>query len=595
MIKVSIIIPVYNTKQYLAECLDSVLGQTLKEIEVICVNDGSTDGSLQVLNDYAKHDCRVVVVDKVNEGAGASRNRGLNIAKGECVIFFDSDDFMTLNALETMYERLMSDKSDMLVCRANDVDGDGNDLGLIKYAIQREIIGEASIISPEDYADKIFQIFVGWPWDKLYRRDFVVKNGLLFQNLRHSNDTYFVLMSLVLAGQISCVDDCLMSHRRHGSSISATRQQQPTCFIDALVEMYETMNNKGVYKTFLTSYQNYCVSFAKWHYTTIGSDECRQVIRRHYSGIVNKHKLLKLRREAFHNKEDYDWLQLTFSKKMSALFHFGNVDVDGRIYKQINLLGLNFRIRNKKRELRRTMSKFTDQMNKPKAPGKLPVRTSVVVNKGTGNHIYLIKDGQRVKTDYIEGLNVEFMGNNSIIEIGAHPAIKFRNTRIKLGSLGVVSFGNSKFHSIDVSIVNVAEGGKVLIGENLSVNGAYIANDGEPNLTVSIGNDCQFSADIYLRATDGHSIYDISTKKVLNRPCEVSISIGSHVWLCNGVRVLKNSQIASNTIVGNRAIVTKRFDKEFTAIAGAPAKIVKENVNWDRRRTNSFLDKYTDE
>ena len=94
MPKISVIIPVYNVEKYLRECLDSLLNQTFKDIEIICVNDGSTDGSLNILNEYASKDSRFIIINQNNQGLSAARNNGLNVAKGDYVAFLDSDDYI---------------------------------------------------------------------------------------------------------------------------------------------------------------------------------------------------------------------------------------------------------------------------------------------------------------------------------------------------------------------------------------------------------------------------------------------------------------------------------------------------------------------
>ena len=99
-IKVSVILPVYNGETYLSECLDAILGQTLKEIEVICVNDGSTDRSPEILREYAARDSRIRVIDQENTGAGAARNNGMAQARGEYLSFLDADDFFEPQMLE---------------------------------------------------------------------------------------------------------------------------------------------------------------------------------------------------------------------------------------------------------------------------------------------------------------------------------------------------------------------------------------------------------------------------------------------------------------------------------------------------------------
>ena len=100
MISVSVIIPVFNAEKYLSQCLDSIVNQTLTNIEIICVDDGSTDTSFQILKEYEEKDSRVIVLSKSNAGAGTARNEGLKIAKGKYLSFLDADDFFERNMLE---------------------------------------------------------------------------------------------------------------------------------------------------------------------------------------------------------------------------------------------------------------------------------------------------------------------------------------------------------------------------------------------------------------------------------------------------------------------------------------------------------------
>ena len=114
--KVSVIIPVYNVEKYLRECLDSVVNQTLREIEIICVDDGSTDSSLDILKEYASKDNRITVIGQQNLHAGVARNAGLAVARGEYLSFLDSDDFFELNMLAEMYNTAKKDGSDTVIC-----------------------------------------------------------------------------------------------------------------------------------------------------------------------------------------------------------------------------------------------------------------------------------------------------------------------------------------------------------------------------------------------------------------------------------------------------------------------------------------------
>ena len=114
MTKISIIVPVYNVEKYLKECLDSLINQTLEDIEIICINDGSTDNSLAILEEYQKKDSRIKVFSQKNQGVSAARNLGIEKATGEYLTFLDSDDRLELNTCEILYKETIAKNSDFL-------------------------------------------------------------------------------------------------------------------------------------------------------------------------------------------------------------------------------------------------------------------------------------------------------------------------------------------------------------------------------------------------------------------------------------------------------------------------------------------------
>jgi len=116
MSKISIIIPVYNAEKYLKKCLDSVINQTYKDLEIICVNDGSIDNSLNILKEYKKKESRIIIIDKKNQGVSAARNDGIKKATGEYITFLDSDDWVELNTIEMLYNTLIKNKVDVVRC-----------------------------------------------------------------------------------------------------------------------------------------------------------------------------------------------------------------------------------------------------------------------------------------------------------------------------------------------------------------------------------------------------------------------------------------------------------------------------------------------
>ena len=115
-VKISVVVPVYNAEPFLKEAMESVLNQTFKNFEVLCVNDGSKDNSLEILNDFASKDQRVRIFDKPNGGCGSARNMGLDNVRGEYIYFFDPDDYIDSNTFEKLYDNAISNDSDLVIC-----------------------------------------------------------------------------------------------------------------------------------------------------------------------------------------------------------------------------------------------------------------------------------------------------------------------------------------------------------------------------------------------------------------------------------------------------------------------------------------------
>ena len=112
--KVSVLVPCYNVEKYLPECLGSIVNQTLRDIEIICINDGSTDSTLDIIKSYAEQDKRIVIIDKPNEGYGKSMNRGLDVATGEYIAIVESDDWASPDMLEKLYNTACAHQADMV-------------------------------------------------------------------------------------------------------------------------------------------------------------------------------------------------------------------------------------------------------------------------------------------------------------------------------------------------------------------------------------------------------------------------------------------------------------------------------------------------
>lgn len=213
-IKVSVVMPVYNAYDYLKPAIDSVLNQTLTDIELICIDDGSTDGSLEILKEYQNGDSRVRIVTENNAGPSVARNKGLLRSRGKYVIFLDADDFCSVTLIERLYEIAERDSLDIAISKfdiynnrkARFEDNIKSDHG--------EVFEESAIVSKNDYPDVILSCTTGYVWNKLFRREFLEEKELTFDpELRVFEDTHFVVTALSLADRVGKVHDRLIHHR----------------------------------------------------------------------------------------------------------------------------------------------------------------------------------------------------------------------------------------------------------------------------------------------------------------------------------------------------------------------------------------------
>ena len=264
--KVSVVMPVYNTKPFLRMCLESVINQTLREIQIICVDDGSTDGSLDILREYEKRDPRIIVVVQPNINAGAARNRGLTYATGEYLSFLDSDDYFECNMLENAYTKAKEHSAEVVIFRSDAYDIDSDQYIEQRYTIRRELLPDHEPFAGIEVKRDFFKAFVGWAWDKLFLRDYIRENKIRFQEQRTTNDLFFTFIALSNAKRIVTLEDLLVHHRTHiKSSLEATRGYSWDCFYWALLLLREGLKNNGVYIHYERDYINYCLHFSLWH------------------------------------------------------------------------------------------------------------------------------------------------------------------------------------------------------------------------------------------------------------------------------------------------------------------------------------------
>ncbi|MCD8120743.1 MAG: glycosyltransferase [Clostridiales bacterium] len=305
--KVSVIIPVYNVKDYLRQCLDSVCAQTLTDIEILCVDDGSTDGSAEIIREYAGEDSRVRVITQENAGAGAARNHGLREARGEYLSFLDSDDFFEENMLEEAVRCIEAYTADFVVFESDQYHMEKDEFVRNSWVLRREDIPPYMPFKHRQLTGNVFKTFVGWAWDKLYRRSFVMEHDLWFQEQRTSNDLLFVFSALVLAKRIAVVYQTLAHQRRGASdSLSVTREKSWFCFYDALIALRKRLVDENIYWELEQDYINYALHFSLWNYRTLAEPTKSRLREKLCGEWLRELGIEGKPREYIYNKGEYD-------------------------------------------------------------------------------------------------------------------------------------------------------------------------------------------------------------------------------------------------------------------------------------------------
>lgn len=277
---VSIVMPVYNAGRFLGETLDSLITQNLKNIEIICVDDGSTDNSMDILKRYSAADSRIRILTQEKQGAGAARNYGMSVAQGEYLLFLDADDIFNENLCNQAYYRCMTKKADVCLFGARRLNMQTLQTEPMNWVLQPSMIPAREPFSGAELAGKLFQITTGCPWSKMFRREFVQSTGILFQNLQNANDTYFVRTHMALAERIVTVNNALVTYRfNSGTNIQANKARAPFAFYEAFKAIKEELLKRGVYETFEQTYCNMVLKESLFNMKTTGDEAVKESIR----------------------------------------------------------------------------------------------------------------------------------------------------------------------------------------------------------------------------------------------------------------------------------------------------------------------------
>ena len=276
--KVSVILPVYNSEPYLRQCLDSVVAQTLTDIEIICVDDGSTDGSWSILQEYGERDGRFVLLRQENAGPGAARDRGLAVARGEYLSLLDSDDIFDPAMLERAYELGAKNRAEIVMFRHRLFDeqtGEYSDTP----RMAKTLFPETAVFSVRDVPGNFYYSIFGWTWDKLFLRSFIERLGLQFPHARLHEDMPFAYSALAAAERISYDESVLLSRRvNRADSVSMSMERNWRYVIDMLLATKSFLEIHGLYRTFQKQFTTYALHMLLYNYKMI-SKQSRKAMR----------------------------------------------------------------------------------------------------------------------------------------------------------------------------------------------------------------------------------------------------------------------------------------------------------------------------
>lgn len=345
---ISIILPIYNMQDYIAQCLDSVINQTFKDIEIICVNDFSMDNSMTIVKNYAKNDSRIKIVNnEKNRGLGGARNAGLDVAKGEYIIFCDTDDMMKPDMAEKLYSCLTQNNADMAFC---DVMLLGADELETPYKPFHDMTISANRVF---YPKKQFFRFIDmWPsaWNKIYKKSIIDKNNIrCHENILYEDHTFYYEY-LLNSEKVVYLPEALYIYRNNRDD-SIMKEVSPRIFeIFTILEYIKEIFNNSLEPYWYNILMPKIATRLIWERTLNFNKKTK--IKKAFINRANKFLSQFKQKDIFKYKDYFiddngEFLYTPFQRFMQKIF---SIKYD-RDHDVIYLLGIKFKKRSALREL----------------------------------------------------------------------------------------------------------------------------------------------------------------------------------------------------------------------------------------------------
>jgi glycosyltransferase involved in cell wall biosynthesis len=286
--KISIIIPVYNAEPYLRECLDSVVNQTMYEIQIICINDGSNDLSLSILEEYANDDSRILLIDKTNAGVAAARNDGLVRATGKYILFVDSDDTVDTKLCEKVYAKAEQANADFVLFFHNTPNG-------------HPCVCDTTISTDDKikWEEKKSLLNFGTVWGKLWRKIFLDKHNLKFyEQVFCLDDVLFYWQGLSLATKVSVLPEALYNYYLHPNALTTFRGRHFQTILNELVKCKLFLKENDLYQRCKTLFLRFEIDLLFNFYPKI-ENELKMEFRKKLKTFLEEDEKDYLRKERY--------------------------------------------------------------------------------------------------------------------------------------------------------------------------------------------------------------------------------------------------------------------------------------------------------
>lgn len=293
---VSVIIAAYNCDKYINQCIDSLLNQSFKNFEIIVVDDGSTDRTYSILNEYKTKNKNLYIYRQKNKYAGVARNNGLSRAKGEYVLFLDADDFFEPNMLMLAYQRAKSVDADIVVFKGREYNDVTKVFKNCRFPLSPELFPNKAVISAGEFGEKLFQANSCIAWNKLISKKFIDKVGVKFSSTKSSNDTVFIYTLLSLAKRITLVNEILVNYRTgNPNSLQRSKAKSWECICIAFFQLKKKLIETGQYESQKRTFINKALQANLYYLSTI-DDKTRAIME---CSLNNKYfKLLDINKYA---------------------------------------------------------------------------------------------------------------------------------------------------------------------------------------------------------------------------------------------------------------------------------------------------------